>query len=360
MLRIAHVAVLWPLAATAQFCSSGLGGAVINPCASDSTDYCCDCTCSTCGPREFCLRSSIASECGVCNPSYRDTAVCGNHYTRCSAPPPPPPAPRPPPPTFGFLDVAVCEQEFELWPYDREYCEENIRQLPFDVFVGGAIILVLAILPLQFYACLLRRRWRSAGTTECPFFDGRACNTCRSCGTRVSDAAFVRTCSVTTQTTNGNVTTMTTTTTHNWDHCVGCHYLKTSSFNTFILVMMTCLWALTVVERTLAVLAVAPYTRDERVNTFGLIPYWLTGFIGLMQLAIIWCNRKALTRWATLVPCCGCCCPSTRPAASVRQNKAPTPAAIKIEMGPKRKGAGAECGGQLMVGESSSDKPPVL
>ena len=140
---------------------------------------------------------------------------------------------------------------------------------------------------------------------------------------------------MTTQQTTGNVTTIMTTTTHNWDHCIGCHFLKTCAFNTFILLLMTGLWGLTVVERTLAVLAVSPYTRDERVNTYGLISYWLTALIGLMQLAMIWCQRKKLARWATLVPCGCCCLPAEKSAAERTTAGASTPAAIKIELGPR-------------------------
>ena len=133
---------------------------------------------------------------------------------------------------------------------------------------------------------------------------------------------------MTTSSTHGNVTTYTTHTTSNWNHCVGCHYLKSCAFNALILAMMSVMWAVTVVERTLSVFAIAPYVRDERVNTFGLIPYWLTAFVGLMQLAILWCNRKPLGKWSTIVPC-GCCC---RPSPAA---KSKPPAKIQIVMGPK-------------------------
>ena len=109
----------------------------------------------------------------------------------------------------------------------------------------------------------------------------------------VSDKAFVRNCSMTISSTHGNVTTI-------YPHHEQLeplrrrHYLKRSAFNALILAMMSVMWAVTVVERTLSVFAVVPYVRDERVNTFGLIPYWLTAFVGLMQLAIRWCNRKPL------------------------------------------------------------------
>ncbi len=315
--------------ASAEFCHSGRGGVVANPCASDGSDYCCDCECKTCGPAEYCAIATGGSDCGICNPSFTGGSICATHATHCTSPPPPSPSPPPPSPptTFAFLDTSVCKEEF-LRAYDREACEENITQLPIDLFVGGAIVVLLALLPLNFYGGLLRRRWRRAGGDECPFLGGAATNQCRSCKTLVSDKAFVRNCSMTTSSTHGNVTTYTTHTTSNWNHCVGCHYLKCSAFNALILAMMSVMWAVTVVERTLSVFAIAPYVRDERVNTFGLIPYWLTAFVGLMQLAILWCNRKPLGKWSTIVPC-GCCC---RPSPAA---KSKPPAKIQIVMGPR-------------------------
>ena len=63
--------------AAAEYCDSGRGGVLVNPCASDHSDYCCDCACAICGPREYCLLVSAASsECGICHPDYDGPTAC--------------------------------------------------------------------------------------------------------------------------------------------------------------------------------------------------------------------------------------------------------------------------------------------
>jgi hypothetical protein len=64
-----------------------------NPCRSDRTDYCCDFSCTYCGPREYCTAlSPFQAHSGVCNPDYSG-AVCENYFVDTQAPPPPPPPP---------------------------------------------------------------------------------------------------------------------------------------------------------------------------------------------------------------------------------------------------------------------------
>jgi hypothetical protein len=51
-----------------------------NPCAADSSDYCCDWSCTYCGPQAYCEQDSpFQAHSGICQPSYIG-AICANHY----------------------------------------------------------------------------------------------------------------------------------------------------------------------------------------------------------------------------------------------------------------------------------------
>ena len=53
-----------------------------NPCASDFSDYCCDCDCNHCGPLDYCLMYSPEKKhCRSCKPGTNH-AVCKNYYTK--------------------------------------------------------------------------------------------------------------------------------------------------------------------------------------------------------------------------------------------------------------------------------------
>jgi len=179
--------------------------------------------------------------------------------------------------------------------------------LPVDIGVGGGIMLVLILPNILFYFGLCRKRWKQVGGPQgdvCPFLGGPAHNRCRVCGTFVSDRAFHRTCSLTTQQTQGNIVTTTTSTAYGWDHCVGCHTLKCKALLIFFLLAMIGLWGYTVVERVLAVLGLTH--RDERVRSFNVTMYALTVVTGLISWATVWCTRKTLLRFSCVTPF-GCC-----------------------------------------------------
>lgn len=195
--------------------------------------------------------------------------------------------------------------------------------------------MLLLVLPhVIFYLGLCGKKWkRHAGRkgSPCPFTNAPAHNQCRVCGTFVSDRAFHRTCSITTQQNNGNgTTTVTTTTATGWNHCAGCQYLKGQALMVLFLLAMFCLWAYTVIERTLAVTGVGH--RDERVRTFNMTLYTLTVLLGLISWATVWCTRRTLLKFTCLTPCGGsscCCCASPAPTgpSHTADATAPAPAA---------------------------------
>jgi hypothetical protein len=281
-------------AASAQSCSS-------------SCNYANDGVCDDGGPgAEFDLSATsclCGTDCGDCGVRYN----CPATSTTASGLPPPPPSPSPPS-RAGRADLngyTSCDEFMSA--YDREWCEENVAMLPIDAFVGGAFILFLALPHVCFYLGLCCKRWvrRGGSGGDCPFTgQSQPLNVCRVCKTRVGDRAFHRSCSITTESTSGNITTITTTTTHNWDHCIGCHLIKSQGFTVAILILMTGLWGVTLVERALAAWGLT--WRDERVSSYGLIPYWLTAVLGLISWAVVWCHRKTLLKFTCLTPC-GCC-----------------------------------------------------
>jgi hypothetical protein len=63
-----------------SYCDTNHDGST-NPCAADRTDYCCDCSCQTCGPKDFCV-ATLGSHCGICNPDFSG-GVCGNYFEEC-------------------------------------------------------------------------------------------------------------------------------------------------------------------------------------------------------------------------------------------------------------------------------------
>lgn len=51
-----------------------------NPCRYDRQDYCCDWSCTYCGPQDYCVHHSpFQTHSGVCNPDY-DSGVCENYF----------------------------------------------------------------------------------------------------------------------------------------------------------------------------------------------------------------------------------------------------------------------------------------
>lgn len=209
--------------------------------------------------------------------------------------------------------------------------------LPIDLGAGGGTMLFLVLPNIIFYFGLCAKRWTRAEGNACPFLGGPACNKCRVCGTFVSDRAFHRTCSLTTEQRNGNVVTVTTSTQHGWDHCAGCQALKGQLLIVLFLLAMLCLWVWAVVERALAVSGITH--RDERIRWFNVTMYMLTTVLGLIGWASILCARKMLLQYSCLTPC-GCCFfarPSikepalARPAAS---HGAPVEAERGVSMTP--------------------------
>ena len=81
-------------AVCSAYANTGHNGAS-NPCAQDRSDYCCDWSCTYCGPAEYCTQCSpFLSHSGVCNPSYVGP-ICANHFAPGagnSSPPPPSPS----------------------------------------------------------------------------------------------------------------------------------------------------------------------------------------------------------------------------------------------------------------------------
>jgi hypothetical protein len=53
-----------------------------SPCKTDSTDYCCDGSCTFCGPKEFCVQER-GSYHSVCDPSAA-TSTCSNYFAACA------------------------------------------------------------------------------------------------------------------------------------------------------------------------------------------------------------------------------------------------------------------------------------
>lgn len=207
--------------------------------------------------------------------------------------------------------------------------------LPIDLAAGGTIMLVLVLPQLLFYFGLCRKRWRRRESRKgdpCPFLpDIAAHNRCRVCGTYVSERAFHRMCSITTQHVTGNGTaTVTTATTSGWNHCAGCQALKGHSLLALFLLGMFCLWAYTVIERTLAVLGVTH--RDERIRTFSITLYALTVVIGLVGCAAVWFTRKHLLKFTCLSPCGSCC--GENPSPSSRRSVVVLSAAVPSAVVP--------------------------
>jgi hypothetical protein len=62
-----------------------------NPCKQDGTDFCCDYSCTYCGPQEYCDQfSPFHSDSGVCNSDYvppPGTDICANYFEPCTPPP---------------------------------------------------------------------------------------------------------------------------------------------------------------------------------------------------------------------------------------------------------------------------------
>ena len=57
-----------------------------NPCRYDRQDYCCDWSCTYCGPQDYCVdHSPFQAHSGVCNPDY-DSGVCENYYVQTGVP----------------------------------------------------------------------------------------------------------------------------------------------------------------------------------------------------------------------------------------------------------------------------------
>lgn len=196
--------------------------------------------------------------------------------------------------------------------------------LPIDIGVGGAIMLILVLPPIFFWCGLCRKRWKRQGQASggtCPFLGGAATNRCRVCHTWVSDRAFHPTCSLTTQSTNGNVVTTTTTTEYGWNHCAGCQYVKGQALLIVFLLAMLILWGWAVVERVLAVTGLTH--RDERIRFFNSTLYMLTVVMGLIGWATVLCTRKALLKWSCLPPF-ACCCASV-PGGARAVKGSPTP-----------------------------------
>jgi hypothetical protein len=58
-----------------------------NPCAADSTDYCCDTACSYCGPKDFCDRfGPFKGDAGICDPDFPPPAgedLCPMYFAEC-------------------------------------------------------------------------------------------------------------------------------------------------------------------------------------------------------------------------------------------------------------------------------------
>ena len=57
-----------------------------HPCKADSSDYCCDCQCTYCGPKDYCNSYSPfgPNDCGICNPGYTGSPLCMNHFESCT------------------------------------------------------------------------------------------------------------------------------------------------------------------------------------------------------------------------------------------------------------------------------------
>jgi len=192
--------------------------------------------------------------------------------------------------------------------------------LPIDLGVGGGIMLLLVLPNVLFYFGLCCKRWKRAprpGT--CPFLGGPAPNVCRVCGTHVSDRAFHRTCSVTTEQTHGSVVTVTTTTSHGWDHCAGCQVLKGHAPIIALLLVMLFLWARTVVERALAVQGIT--FRDERIRLFNITLYALTVVLGLVGWAVVGCTRHLLLKFTCLLPCCACVASASSSTSNIKSSR---------------------------------------
>lgn len=253
-----------------------------------------------------------------------------------------------------------CAEEFKS-AYDIEACEENIALLPVDIGVGGAIMSLLVLPPVLFYFGLCFKRWKRVKGSECPFLGGPALNRCRCCGTHVSERAFHRTCSVTTQQQHGNVVTVTTTTTHNWDHCAGCHFLKAAGLMIVFLLAMFGVWGYTVVERLLAVLGVT--YRDERVWSFNITMYCLTVIVGLVACSMVWCTRKPLLKFTCLTPC-GCCCATSSSHEAAARSGGPrggtAPAPVVVAASIIAPHTAEEQGGVAMATTTPAARPPLV
>ena len=62
-------------------------GGSSNPCRANREDYCCDSSCTYCGPQDYCeTESPFQAHSGVCNPDYHG-AVCANYYVLQDLPP---------------------------------------------------------------------------------------------------------------------------------------------------------------------------------------------------------------------------------------------------------------------------------
>jgi hypothetical protein len=75
-----------------MYCEVGHFGE--NPCKQDGTDFCCDYSCTYCGPQEYCDQySPFLSDSGVYNFDYTPppgTDICANYFEPCTGTPPPP------------------------------------------------------------------------------------------------------------------------------------------------------------------------------------------------------------------------------------------------------------------------------
>lgn len=72
-------------APTTPFCK--ISEAAGNPCT--TSDYCCDCACTYCGPKEYCdAHSPFKTNCNKCDPTVRmpiGVKICANYFsTTCS------------------------------------------------------------------------------------------------------------------------------------------------------------------------------------------------------------------------------------------------------------------------------------
>jgi len=276
---------------TAQLCTNTCTGANDEAFASDGD-------CDDGGPgAEFIVA-------GTSCPYGSDCADCG--YRSLLTAPEPPPLPRPPPPSPPS-GMPTCAEAFPFSAYDREACQENIDMLPIDIGVGGGIMLLLVLPNLCFYFGLVCKRWKKRPQNgRCPFTnEPSAHNKCRVCGTRVSNRAFVSSCTTSSSSTSGGVTTTTISTTYGWDHCVGCHFTKCFLALEIVLIGYFGLWVYTIIERSLAVSG-ATY-RDERIRSLNVTIYALGVILALFGGAYIWCSRKLLLQFTCLTPLSFCC-----------------------------------------------------